>query len=238
MPYVGRWGWCRGGGGGGEWVEWEGGGGGERTRGVGLPRWADSGSPGARRCRRGQCRAVPLTHWTLVCCALVTAACRPALASAPPHFPPPCWRTHAHPLPSPPPALPPPPAPPSPDAVALTPSSPLAGAVYFITNDDARPFWGFLGDLVAPLGYPRPRVRLPLWLVWALAAAVEAAAALLSPLGVRWETDFTRARLVLAARERRVSCAAARRDFGYVPEVGVDEAVRRTVAHFEALRAK
>ncbi|GAB0489237.1 hypothetical protein MMPV_000454 [Pyropia vietnamensis] len=123
-------------------------------------------------------------------------------------------------------------------ALALTPTSPLAGSVYFITNDDPRSFWGFLGDLVAPLGYPRPRIHLPLWLVWCLATLVEAVAAMLAPLGVKWETDFTRARMVLAACERRVSCDAARRDFGYVPEVGVDEAVRRTVAHFEPLRAQ
>ncbi|KAK1857646.1 hypothetical protein I4F81_000262 [Pyropia yezoensis] len=122
--------------------------------------------------------------------------------------------------------------------LALTPASPLAGGVYFITNDDARPLWGFLGDLVAPLGYPRPRVHLPLWLVLGLATLVEAVAALLAPLGMAWETDFTRARMVLASCERRVSCAAARRDFAYVPEVGVDEAVRRTVAHFEGLRAR
>jgi len=128
--------------------------------------------------------------------------------------------------------------PPGPGTVALTPSSPVAGSVYFITNDDARPFWGFLGDLVAPLGYSRPRVHLPLGLVLTLAAVVEFFLALLAPFGVRVETDFTRTRMVLASCERRVSCGAARRDFGYVPEVGIDEAVRRTVAHYERLRAK
>jgi len=127
---------------------------------------------------------------------------------------------------------------PWPVTVALTPSSPVAGSVYFITNDDARPFWGFLGDLVAPLGYPRPRVHLPLGLVLTLAAVVEFFLALLAPFGVRVETDFTRTRMILASCERRVSCGAARRDFGYVPEVGIDEAVRRTVAHYERLRAK
>lgn len=186
--------------------------------------------------------AVARTH-VVFFCTLTPSAVTLLFRPAPPHYPP------SRPLPSPPlparvytpplsavyaftPLLPPR------NAVALTPTSALAGAVYFITNDDARPFWGFLGDLVAPLGYPRPRVHLPLWLVLALACLVEAVAALLAPFGVVWETDFTRSRMVLASCERRVSCAAARRDFGYIPEVGVDEAVRRTVAHFEGLRAK
>lgn len=37
--------------------------------------------------------------------------------------------------------------------------SPVAGKPYFITNDDPRPFWGFLGDLCQGLGYGRPRVK-------------------------------------------------------------------------------
>lgn len=28
----------------------------------------------------------------------------------------------------------------------------IGGQVYFITNDDARPFWGFLGDILQGLG--------------------------------------------------------------------------------------
>ena len=39
------------------------------------------------------------------------------------------------------------------------PSSALAGKAYFVTNDDPRPFWGFMGDLCEGLGYGRPRIR-------------------------------------------------------------------------------
>ena len=38
-------------------------------------------------------------------------------------------------------------------------SSALAGKAYFVTNDDPRPFWGFMGDLCEGLGYGRPRIR-------------------------------------------------------------------------------
>lgn len=37
--------------------------------------------------------------------------------------------------------------------------STLAGKAYFVTNDDPRPFWGFMGDLCEGLGYGRPRIR-------------------------------------------------------------------------------
>ena len=49
----------------------------------------------------------------------------------------------------------------------------VAGQAYFITNDDARPFWGMLGDLLVGLGYGRPRTKLPFWLIFMLAAIFE-----------------------------------------------------------------
>jgi sterol-4alpha-carboxylate 3-dehydrogenase (decarboxylating) len=49
----------------------------------------------------------------------------------------------------------------------------VAGQAFFITNDDARPFWGMLGDLLAGLGYGRPRIKLPFWLIFTLAAIFE-----------------------------------------------------------------
>lgn len=37
--------------------------------------------------------------------------------------------------------------------------SAVAGKAYFVTNDDPRPFWGFMGDLCEGLGYGRPHIR-------------------------------------------------------------------------------
>ena len=39
-------------------------------------------------------------------------------------------------------------------------------------------------------------------------------------LGRDLQSDFTPFRIALAAANRTFSCAAARRDFGYVPQVG------------------
>lgn len=73
----------------------------------------------------------------------------------------------------------------------------VAVAVYFITNDDALPFWGFIGYLATPLCFPRPLVNLPLGVVRALVTIVQFLLALLAPL--RLETDISRSHMVRAS---------------------------------------
>ena len=51
--------------------------------------------------------------------------------------------------------------------------SPVAGRAYFVTNDDAQPFWGFIGDVLEPLGYGRPHIKLPFALIFAIACVFE-----------------------------------------------------------------
>mgnify|MGYP002630772302 FL=1 len=116
----------------------------------------------------------------------------------------------------------------------------IAGKPYFITNDDPRSFWGFMGDLLEPLGYERPRIRLPFWplyLISWLVAAVVALLNLIPGLSVP-SSDFSPMRITISAAERRLSCGAAKRDFGFVPAVSVEEGVKRTVAAFAHLKKK
>ena len=114
----------------------------------------------------------------------------------------------------------------------------IAGRPFFVTNDDPRPFWGFMGDLLEPLGYERPRIRLPFWPLYLVSWLVAAAVALLNlvPGLAVPSSDFSPMRITISAAERRLSCAAARRDFGYVPSVSVEEGVERTVAAFSHLK--
>ena len=199
-------------------------------------------------------------------------------------------------------------------AEALTsPDAPCAGRPYFITNDDPQPFWGFLGDLLQPLGYARPSTRLPWRLIFVLALIFELVVRLLKPFMVlqcpaqplspkwqamqqmlpaprpawsctpcmrcemhawmtwwpscapggarRWRmhagsplfnrlsfnvqssrqevraSEFTPMRIRIAKATRQLSCAAARRDLGYAPQVPIQEGVARTVKHFSYLHA-
>ncbi len=80
-------------------------------------------------------------------------------------------------------------------AEALTsPGAPCAGKPYFITNADPQPFWGFLGDLLQPLGYARPATRLPWRLIFALAVLFEFVVWLLKPFmvspGSSWNVSW------------------------------------------------
>ena len=116
----------------------------------------------------------------------------------------------------------------------------IAGKPYFVTNDDPRSFWGFMGDLLEPLGYERPRIRLPFWPLYAISWLVATVVALLNlvpGLSVP-SSDFSPMRITISAAERRLSCGAAKRDFGYVPSVSVEEGVKRTVAAFAHLKKK
>ncbi len=72
-------------------------------------------------------------------------------------------------------------------ADALTSAScACAGQPYFITNAEPRLFWGFLGDILEPLGYQRPSRKLPWRLIFAIAVLVELIIWLLKPVVVSW----------------------------------------------------
>jgi len=85
----------------------------------------------------------------------------------------------------------------------------IGGQVYFITNDDARPFWGFLGDILQGLGYSRPQKRMPFLLVYILSWLFLWLSRLISPW-ITLESDFTPFRILLSVRNRRVSCEKVR----------------------------
>lgn len=112
------------------------------------------------------------------------------------------------------------------------PGGAAGGRAYFVTNDDPRPFWGFMAAICAGLGYPEPRRRLPFWLVYAIAVFVQYVLVPLAAPFKRIDSDFTPFRVRLAAVDRTFSCDAAKRDLGYRPRVPVDQALRRTLDHF------
>jgi sterol-4alpha-carboxylate 3-dehydrogenase (decarboxylating) len=116
-------------------------------------------------------------------------------------------------------------------------ASPIAGRPFFITNDAPRPFWTFMGDLLEPLGYGRPHIKLPFWPLYVVSVVVAWLSALLRPLVALPTTDFTPMRITISAATRRLDCGAAKRELGYAPRVSVDEGLARTVAAFAHLAA-
>jgi sterol-4alpha-carboxylate 3-dehydrogenase (decarboxylating) len=123
-------------------------------------------------------------------------------------------------------------------AEALSLDSALAGSAYFITNQQPLPFWTMMGHVVEGLGYRRPYIHLPFLLIITIAFIFEyIIRPLISPIKTL-ETDFTVNRILLATTERTFSCAKAKRDFGYVPKVSMEEGIKRTLKSFQHLRKK
>lgn len=115
---------------------------------------------------------------------------------------------------------------------------PVSGRAFFVTNDDPRPFWTFMGDLLEPLGYGRPRIKLPFWPIYVISVLIATLSALLKRVGITLpQTDFTPMRVTISAATRRLDCTAAKRDLGYVPAVSVEEGLKRTVEAFKHLAA-
>ena len=114
----------------------------------------------------------------------------------------------------------------------------VAGKAFFITNDDPRPFWTFMGDLLQPLGYGRPHIKLPFWPIYVVAVLIASLSSALKRININLpQTDFTPMRVTISAATRRLDCGAAKRALGYRPAVSVEEGLQRTVAAFLHLAA-
>jgi len=111
----------------------------------------------------------------------------------------------------------------------------IAGEAFFITNDEPRSFWGFMGDILFGLGYEKPKIMLPFALIYAIAVIISVITWIMKPV-YEIETDLTPSRIRLSVAHRNVSCEKAKLKLGYIPEYSMDEALAKTVEHFAHLR--
>jgi nucleoside-diphosphate-sugar epimerase len=110
------------------------------------------------------------------------------------------------------------------------PGSGAAGQAFFITNDEPSGFWDMLGDLAEGLGYVRPHVQLPVWimLIFAYLAVFFG-----SMLGLK--TDLNPVRVRLASAQRTVKCDKAKCILGYTPAIRLARGKDLTIAAFQHL---
>ena len=106
-----------------------------------------------------------------------------------------------------------------------------AGRAYFISNREPRPARDIGHALLQAAGAPPVTKTLPFPLAYAIGAACEAAWTLL-PL--RGEPPLTRFLAEQLATTHWYDMGPAMRDFGYVPQVSIDEGLDRLARAFRA----
>lgn len=111
-------------------------------------------------------------------------------------------------------------------ARALVPDAPHAGRAYFVAQEEPVVLWSWIAELLARLGLPGPRGRLPLALALALGASCEA---LWRAARRRSEPPLTRFVALQLATDHSYDLAPARADLGYRERVGLREGTERLV---------
>lgn len=106
----------------------------------------------------------------------------------------------------------------------LSPGSPIAGKVYFISQGDPVPLWEMVNRLLQAAGAPPVTRAIPTWLALALAWGFETTHRL---TGNPREPRLTRFVVHELSTAHWFDISAARRDLGYSPGVSIDEGLDR-----------
>ena len=109
-------------------------------------------------------------------------------------------------------------------AERLAPGSPIAGKVYFISQDEPIPMWDMVNRLLAAAGAPQVEKSVPVWLAMWLARAFEAAHRLTRN---RNEPRLTRFVVRELSTAHWFDISAARRDLGYAPRISIADGLEQ-----------
>ncbi|MGC9522133.1 MAG: NAD-dependent epimerase/dehydratase family protein [Anaerolineae bacterium] len=124
-------------------------------------------------------------------------------------------------------------------ADALAPRSPAvgepgAGRIYFISQDEPVVLWPWIGALLAQLGLPPIRFRIPLPLARAAGALL---ATLYRTLGLKREPPLTPFLASELAQSHYYDISRAKEELGYRPRHSMSEATAKTIAWLGAVPA-
>ncbi|XP_050125323.1 3beta-hydroxysteroid-dehydrogenase/decarboxylase-like isoform X1 [Malus sylvestris] len=112
-----------------------------------------------------------------------------------------------------------------------------AGQAYFITNMEPIKFWEFVSLILEGLGYERPRIKIPAFVVMPIAHMVELTYKLLGPYGMK-VPQLTPSRIRLLSCTRSLKCSKAQDRIGYTPIISLQEGLKRTIEAYPHLRAE
>jgi 2-alkyl-3-oxoalkanoate reductase len=114
-------------------------------------------------------------------------------------------------------------------AEVLSPDSPVAGRVYFISDDYPVSLWQWIGELLTAMSLPPVRRRIPYAVAYALAGILEFTHSLFPSLG---EPRLTRFLAGEFAKSHFYDIRRAKADFGYRVIIDRQEGIKRTVEWF------
>src|SRR5690606_20873181 len=106
----------------------------------------------------------------------------------------------------------------------LWPGSPCAGKAYFISNGEPRPMRQIVDGLLAAAAAPQVQGSIPLALASAIGPLREG---VWSVFRLQGEPAMTRSLAEQLASPHWYDISAAKRDFGYRPQVSMDEGLAR-----------
>ncbi|KAF3323453.1 3beta-hydroxysteroid-dehydrogenase/decarboxylase isoform 1 isoform X1 [Carex littledalei] len=112
-----------------------------------------------------------------------------------------------------------------------------AGQAYFITNMEPIKFWEFMSLILEGLGYERPSIKIPKYVMMPVAHLVEYTFKVFSRYGMS-VPQLTPSRIRLLTCNRTFSCNKAKDQLGYEPIVTLKEGLRRTVESYPHLKAQ
>jgi nucleoside-diphosphate-sugar epimerase len=106
----------------------------------------------------------------------------------------------------------------------LSPESPIAGRVYFISQGEPVELWPFINRILELAGLPPVSRRVPFGVAYRVGWLLES---WYRWLGLRGEPPMTRFLAAQLAHSHWFDISAARRDLDYTPRIGTDEGLRR-----------
>jgi len=109
-------------------------------------------------------------------------------------------------------------------ADALADGSPVAGRAYFISQGEPVNCWEWINDILALAGLPPVEKSISFGAAWHLGALLEG---LWTVLRRRDEPRMTRFLAAQLATSHYFDISAAKRDFGFAPQISTQEGMRR-----------
>ncbi|GMJ08472.1 reticulon 20 [Hibiscus trionum] len=106
----------------------------------------------------------------------------------------------------------------------------VAGKAFFITNLEPIMFWEFVSLILGGLGYPRPYIKVPTWMVSCIVSLHQC-----SHENLHNHNVSPHYMLRLASRTRTFDCSAAQNHLGYSPVISLKDGINSTIQSFSHL---